>query len=98
MVPKRHARRAVTRSLLKRLMRTVMQRVIVDRADRPDALPRGLWVLRLKAPFDVRQFPSAASDALRSSARDELHRLFERIGQPPRAARTAAAPAMGPSA
>jgi ribonuclease P protein component len=70
-VPKRHARRSVTRSLLKRQMRAVVQ----HEADR---LPPGLWVLRLKAPFDKQQFPSAASEPLRALARDELVTLLQR--------------------
>jgi ribonuclease P protein component len=71
VVPKRHARRSVTRSLLKRQMRAVVQ----HEADR---LPPGLWVLRLKAPFDKQQFPSAASEPLRALARDELVTLLQR--------------------
>jgi ribonuclease P protein component len=31
-----------------------------------------LWVVRLRSPFDKKLFPSAASDALRSTAGDEL--------------------------
>jgi len=79
VVPKRHARRSVTRSLLKRQMRTAMAAGGAD-------LPPGLWVMRLKAGFDVRQFPSAASPALRAVVRDELSRVLQR------AAARAAAP------
>ncbi|MGY4831667.1 ribonuclease P protein component [Sphaerotilaceae bacterium SBD11-9] len=64
VVPKRHARRAVTRSLLKRQIRTV--------AAAQSGLAHGLWVVRLRSPFDRSAFPSAASDALRHSARAEL--------------------------
>lgn len=71
VVPKRHARRAVTRNLLKRQMRAVM-------AAHAGGLPPGLWVLRLKAPFDPRQFRSAASQPLRTCARDELALLLQR--------------------
>jgi ribonuclease P protein component len=71
VVPKRHAKRAVTRNLLKRQMRAVVQ----HEADR---LPPGLWVLRLKAPFDKQQFPSAASPPLRVLARGELATLLQR--------------------
>ena len=92
VVPKRHARRSVTRSLLKRQMREVVRGVVsaVDlvsglvsaegttSALRGPALPPGLWVLRLKAPFDKQQFPSAASAALRASARAELTQLVRR--------------------
>ncbi len=71
VVPKRHARRAVTRNLLKRQMRTLMQ-------VHAPALAPGLWVLRLKAPFDRKQFTSPASDGLRSCAHDELALLLQR--------------------
>lgn len=73
VVPKRHARRAVTRTLLKRQMRTAMAEQAVALQ-----LPAGLWVLRLKSPFDRQQFVSAASDALRASARAELATLLQR--------------------
>lgn len=71
VVPKRHARRAVTRTLIKRQMRAAM-------AEGALALPPGQWVLRLKSGFDLREFPSAASDALRRSARAELRLLIDR--------------------
>jgi ribonuclease P protein component len=69
VVPKRHARRAVTRSLLKRQIRAVARSAGADLAD-------GLWVVRLRAPFDRAHFTSAASDALRRAARVELETLF----------------------
>lgn len=66
VVPKRHARRAVTRTLLKRQMRNAV-------ADQQRCgLTAGLWVVRLRAPFDRVQFPSAASPALCTAAREEL--------------------------
>jgi ribonuclease P protein component len=68
VVPKRHARRAVTRSLLKRQIRAAVTR-------RPQ-LPGGLWVVRLRAPFAVEQFKSAASPALSAAARVELDALL----------------------
>ena len=71
VVPKRHARRAVTRNLLKRQMRAVM-------ADQATQLPPGLWVLRLKAPFDRQRFSSPASQPLRDEARAELQLLLQR--------------------
>ncbi len=70
VVPKRHARRAVTRNLLKRQMRAVMEM-------QAGTLTPGLWVLRLKAPFDRKQFVSPASDPLRRCARDELALLMQ---------------------
>lgn len=71
VVPKRHAKRSVTRNLLKRQMRSVM-------AAQAANLGPGLWVVRLKAPFDRQQFTSPASDPLRAAAGDELTQLLQR--------------------
>ncbi len=68
VVPKRHARRSVTRSLLKRQIRAALAR--------QNRLDAGLWVVRLRAPFAREQFASAASSALSSAARDELDALL----------------------
>ena len=65
VVPKRHAKRAVTRSLIKRQIYSVTLR-------QQDRLAPGLWVVRLRAPFDGAQFQSAASPALRHAVRSEL--------------------------
>jgi ribonuclease P protein component len=70
LVPKRHARRSVTRSLLKREMRAGVAR-------RAHRLAPGLWLVRLRAPFDPALFPSAASAALREAARAELDKLLD---------------------
>ena len=64
VVPKRHARRSVTRTLLKRQIRSA--------ASAQAGLAPGLWVVRLRSPFDRVAFPSAASDALRVCAGTEL--------------------------
>ncbi len=69
VVPKRHAKRSVTRSLLKRQIRTVV-------GAQAGALAAGLWVVRLRAPFDKARFVSAASDELRRVAREELESLI----------------------
>jgi len=77
VVPKRHARRSVTRSLLKRQ--------IYAAGDRHAArLHVGLWIVRLRAPFDRAVFPSAASAALRLAARVELESLFLAVTGSPR--------------
>jgi ribonuclease P protein component len=68
VIPKRHAKRSVTRSLLKRQIRAAVQR-------QPE-LPAGLWVVRLRAPFARTEFVSAASDRLRRVAHDELDGLL----------------------
>ena len=73
VVPKRHAKRSVTRTLLKRQMRAAVQR-----QQQPPSTPlcRGLWVLRLRAAFDPAQFPSAASAVLAGAVREELRQLL----------------------
>ena len=70
VVPKRHARRAVTRTLLKRQI----HRAVRDQAQcaDPSGLPFGLWVVRLRTAFDRKLFSSASSDALREAAAEEL--------------------------
>ena len=69
VVPKRHARRSVTRTLLKRQIRAIV-------TSHADALAAGLWVVRLRAPFDRERFASAASDALNCAVRAELQQLI----------------------
>lgn len=69
VVPKRQARRAVTRNLVKRQVREAMRQHLSQ-------LPPGDWVVRLRAPVDVQQFPSAASSALKLVLRGELSGLF----------------------
>jgi ribonuclease P protein component len=76
VVPKRHAKRAVTRNLIKRQVRTAM-------AERDGVLPGGLWVVRLRAGFDRQQFISPASDVLRAAAREEVAGLLERALRSP---------------
>ena len=76
VVPKRHARRAVTRSLLKRQIYAALGRT-------PD-LAAGLWVVRLRAPFDRAQFRSPASEVLRAAARTELDALLGDAARRPR--------------
>jgi ribonuclease P protein component len=70
VVPKRHAKRAVTRSLLKRQIYAAAER-------HRERLAPGLWIVRLRSPFDRAQFASAASDVLRRGARAELEALLE---------------------
>jgi ribonuclease P protein component len=71
VVPKRHARRSVTRSMLKRQMRAAAERHV-------QALAPGLWLLRLRSGFPIKEFPSADSAALRAAARVELDTLLQR--------------------
>ena len=74
VIPKRMARRAVTRNLLRRQIRAVM-------GEQLSTLPAGLWLVRLRAPFAREQFVSAASDSLRSLVRAELEQLFGRAAR-----------------
>jgi ribonuclease P protein component len=68
VVPKRHARRSVTRNLLKRQIRRA--------ASEQAGLAPGLWVVRLRSPFERKTFSSASSDALRALASEELSTVF----------------------
>ena len=74
VVPKRHARRSVTRNLLRRQIRVVM-------TEHHPSLQQGLWLVRLRSPFAREQFPSAASDALRDAARKELSQVFSQAAR-----------------
>ena len=71
MVPKRHAKRAVTRNLLKRQIRAAFVR-------HAGLLPGGLWLVRLREGFVPAQFISARSRALAVAAREELDGLLGR--------------------
>ncbi|PIF75865.1 ribonuclease P protein component [Variovorax sp. 54] len=75
MVPKRWARRAVTRNAIKRQIYTVSAAPGV-------ALPRAAHVVRLRAGFDRKVFVSASSDALKAAVRAELQQLLARAGRP----------------
>ncbi|MFG5410316.1 ribonuclease P protein component [Piscinibacter sakaiensis] len=88
VVPKRHAKRSVTRNLVKRQIRAVFDDVGLA-GERAAGLRPGLWVVRLRAPIDRSRFPSAASDALRRAMRDEL------AAEPCRRACTASGPRCG---
>ncbi|MDL2337649.1 MAG: ribonuclease P protein component [Pseudomonadota bacterium] len=68
VVPKRHAKRAVTRTLLKRRIRAAV-------SDARGLAP-GMWVVRLRTPFARTEFISAASDRLSAAVTDELTRLM----------------------
>ena len=71
VVPKRHAKRAVTRNLIKRQIRSAM-------AQQGERLAAGLWVVRLRLPFDKREFTSPSSERLREAAHAEIGQLFAR--------------------
>ena len=71
MVPKRWARRAVTRNAIKR-------RIYGVGAVLESRLPAAAHVVRLRSTFDRQQFVSACSAPLKLAVREELHALFER--------------------
>jgi ribonuclease P protein component len=83
VVPKRHARRSVTRTLVKNQLRDAMRRHLPH-------LAAGDWVLRLRAPIDRARFPSARSEALAAELRGEIDRLLSDAMR--RTARHGAAP------
>ena len=74
VLPKRLARRAVTRNTLKRQIYSVMT-VFESR------LPMGDHVVRLRAPFDRSLFVSATSPQLKQAARVELEQLVSRVAR-----------------
>jgi len=78
VLPKRLARRSVTRSLLRHQARESVRRhaPAVAAAGWGPHSPQEAWVLRLRAPFDRQQFPSAASEALTKLVRTELDALW----------------------
>ena len=69
LLPKRWARRAVTRNALRRQIYSVA-------AEFEPRLAPAAHLVRLRAGFDRRLFPSATSEALRHAVRAELQQLF----------------------
>lgn len=70
MVPKRWAKRAVTRNAIRRQIYTVA-------ADFSDRLPKVAFVIRLRREFAVKTFVSARSRPLTLAVHGELLELFE---------------------
>ena len=77
MVPKRWAKRAVTRNAIKRQVYAISH-------DFESLLAQAAHVVRLRAGFEKTRYVSATSDALKSSVRTELQQLFARATAPPR--------------
>jgi ribonuclease P protein component len=71
LIPKRWAKRAVTRNAIKRQVYTVSQGL-------EPPLPQAAHVVRLRVAFDRQQFTSATSEALKRAVRGELQDLFTR--------------------
>jgi ribonuclease P protein component len=76
MVPKRWARRAVTRNAIKRQIYAISAAFEVR-------LPCAAHVVRLRSEFDRKQFISATSPMLKQAVRLELEQLFERAARQP---------------
>ncbi len=85
MVPKRWARRAVTRNTIKRQIYALAPQYEAR-------LPCAAYVVRLRSAFDRKQFASATSEPLRRAVRAELELLLR---QAARRAATAAPTACG---
>ncbi|MGA0571981.1 ribonuclease P protein component [Variovorax sp. VNK109] len=75
VVPKRWAKRAVTRNAIKRQIYNVS-------ASFESRLPQAAHVVRLRSTFDRQQFASATSDRLKQAVREELQQLFSRVAGP----------------
>jgi ribonuclease P protein component len=74
MIPKRWAKRAVTRNAIKRQIYSVAR-------DFESQLPSGAWIVRLRSGFDKSQFHSASSTVLKDVVRSELVALLTRVAQ-----------------
>lgn len=69
VIPKRHAKRAVTRVAIRRQMRAAVAR-------HGAGLAAGEWALRLRVPWDPKRFHSATSAALVEAVHAELDALL----------------------
>lgn len=74
VVSKRHAKKAVRRNLLRRQIYQVAK-------ESRNSLENGAHVVRLRRPFDAKEFKSASSDLLKKAVRAELLALFAKTGQ-----------------
>ena len=74
MVPKRWAKRAVTRNAIKRQIYAVSGEFC-------RAYPKSAFVIRLRRGFDKIEFLSAASDQLKQAVRTEVQALMETGGK-----------------
>ncbi|MCW5654796.1 ribonuclease P protein component [Hydrogenophaga sp.] len=79
LLPKRWARRAVTRNAIRRQIYEVARH-------RADSLPQAALVVRLRSTFNREQFVSATSVVLKRAVRAELEQLLGRVAVRPVAA------------
>jgi ribonuclease P protein component len=75
LTPKRWAKRAVTRNLIKRQIHHVSTEL-------GQRLPATAYVVRLRAAFDTQTFVSASSEPLKQCVREELTQLFGKVLSP----------------
>ena len=75
LIPKRWARRAVTRNTIRRQIYEVTRTA-------QGSLPHAGMVVRLRAEFSRKQFISASSEDLKRAVREELLQLVSRIKSP----------------
>ncbi|MDP2418872.1 MAG: ribonuclease P protein component [Hydrogenophaga sp.] len=74
LLPKRWARRAVTRNAIRR-------QIYEAAREKAQQLPQAALVVRLRSEFSRKQFVSATSDALKRAVRAELDQLLDRVAQ-----------------
>jgi ribonuclease P protein component len=72
LTPKRWAKSAVTRNLIRRQIHAVSHEV--EKELKPTA-----YVVRLRATFSPQKFVSASSHVLKQTVREELKQLFARV-------------------
>lgn len=82
VLPKKQARRSVTRSLIRHQAREALRRHVPALLAEARRLGIDGWVVRLRSPFDRQHFPSAASDALKALVRQELDALWQGVKLP----------------
>jgi len=82
VLPKKQARRSVTRSLIRHQARESVRRHGAQAGMRRHPTRKvDAWVVRLTRGFERSEFPSAASDALRVAVRAELDELWARVAR-----------------
>lgn len=72
LVPKKWAKRAVTRNTIKRQIYNISEQASA-------CLPSDAFVVRLRNVFDRKFFPSATSDPLRQAVRAEVTALMKAV-------------------
>ncbi|MEX1167454.1 MAG: ribonuclease P protein component [Hydrogenophaga sp.] len=75
VLPKRWARRAVTRNAIRRQIYETARLL-------PAGLPQAAWVVRLRGEFSRKVFVSATSEPLKQAVRAELQELLGRVALP----------------